>query len=107
MSSHQLGFVFIYTFCVFYNKFVIKKSSLCDFQIKYADIIFIYGFSNANSRAAKREYEQRFPNLRLCIIIFSFDFNSLQNNGFFPKVVCSIQHPVEQQVPSHKKKSFK
>lgn len=52
---------------------------------EYADILFVYGFCNGNSRAAVREYERRFPGRRLPNHqTFSNIFNFLRQHGRFP-----------------------
>lgn len=66
---------------------------------EYADIVFVYGFANGNSRAAKREYERRFPNRRTPTHeTFASVFNNLRTNGSFPTVTCSTERPVIQPI---------
>lgn len=66
---------------------------------EYADIVFVYGFANGNSRAAKREYERRFPNRRTpSHETFASVFNNLRTNGSFPTITCSSERPVIQNV---------
>lgn len=52
---------------------------------EYADMIYIYGFCDGNSRAAKREYELRFPGRRSPNFkTFIRVFNYMRRYGRFP-----------------------
>jgi transposase len=54
---------------------------------EYADMIFMYGFCNGNSRAAKREYQRRFPNRRVPHFqTFAYVYQFSREHGKFPTV---------------------
>ena len=79
---------------------------------EYADIIFVYGFCNGNSRAAQREYIQRFPNRRIPgHKTFDSVFRCLRTTGSFPLTSYTVerqqQHPVsvEENVIQHIQRS--
>lgn len=53
----------------------------------YADIIFVYGFCDGNGRAAKREYQRRFPNRRVPDHkTFSEVYQFSREHGKFPSM---------------------
>lgn len=60
---------------------------------EYADMMFVYGFSDGNSRAAVREYERRFPNRR---VPDSRVFAGLRERGTLPSVNVVSERPVQQ-----------
>ena len=54
---------------------------------EYGDMVFVYGFCNGSGRAAKVEYERRFPNRRSPNFkTFSKVFGYLKEHGTFPTV---------------------
>ena len=49
---------------------------------EYADIIFIYGFTEGNALAAQEEYQRRFPSRRVSEArVYSNTFRRLRETG--------------------------
>lgn len=66
---------------------------------EYADIVYIYGFCNGNSRAACREYQRRFPNRRVPNHqTFSAVFLHLRTHGSFPTISTNYERQVQQNL---------
>lgn len=54
---------------------------------EYADMVYLYGFCDGNTSAARREYAARFPNRRLPNKhVFSLTFQRLKETGSFTMV---------------------
>jgi hypothetical protein len=66
---------------------------------EYADIIFVYGFCNGNSEAARREYQERFPGRRIPNTkTFSSVYQHLRTRGSFPTCSFSVERQVNHRV---------
>lgn len=65
-------------------------------NVEYADIMFVYGFCNGNSRAAAREYHRRFPNRRTpAHVTFASVFQYSRNHGRFPGSQRNAEPPLQ------------
>ena len=70
---------------------------------KYADMIYVYGFSDGNLVQAVAEYQQRFPNRRIPTRrVFTRVYQTLRDTGTLPGV--HIQPSVMLMKASMKKK---
>jgi len=64
---------------------------------EYADMIYMYGFSDGNSVHAVAEYQQRFPNHRLPTRrVFTGVYQTLRDRGSLPGVRIGAEHDVNK-----------
>jgi len=65
-------------------------------NIEYADMMYIYGFCDGNSRAAVNEYRQRYPTRKIPhSALFSKIFHTLRESGTFVSVHTSVGRPCQ------------
>lgn len=61
---------------------------------EYADIIFVYGLCDGDAAAARREYEQRFPDRRVPnIAVFYNTFRRLRETGSVSRRISDVGRP--------------
>jgi len=70
---------------------------------KYADMIYVYGFSDGNSVHAVAEYQQRFPNRRIPTRrVFTRVYQTLRDTGTLPGVHIAAEHDINKGVDEEK-----
>lgn len=68
-------------------------------NLEYANMVFVYGFCNGNSRAAVEEYRQRFPHQRHpSTNVFIRVFNKLCETGKLPSVNVTSERAPRQDL---------
>ncbi|EFN81372.1 hypothetical protein EAI_15810, partial [Harpegnathos saltator] len=68
-------------------------------NVKYADMVYVYGYCNGSARAAVEKYHSRFPMRRIPDRrVFSNVFNSLRENGTLPSAHITSERRVERNV---------
>lgn len=66
---------------------------------EYADILFIYGFSNGNAAEAKREYARRFPNRRIPhVSVFAATYRRISESGSLQRVERAGAPPADVNI---------
>nr|WP_253308809.1 DUF4817 domain-containing protein [Rickettsia endosymbiont of Ceutorhynchus assimilis] len=66
---------------------------------EYADILFIYGFSNGNAAEAQREYVRRFPNRRIPhVSVFGATYRRISESGSLQRVECVGAPPADVNI---------
>jgi len=70
---------------------------------EFADMIFVYGFSDCNLVQAVAEYHQRFPNRRIPTQrVFTRVYQTLRDTGKLPGVRIAAERDVNEGVDEEK-----
>jgi len=70
---------------------------------KYADMIYVYGFSDGNLVQTVAEYRQRFPNRRIPTRrVFTPVYQTLRDTGTLPGVHIAAERDVNEGVDEEK-----